>query len=169
MSVKKGEQVTKRYYLCSHKYATHACSFPSLNADVVDEIVFDEMKRKVETFRSFKIKQDSENVLKVAKLQTRVAEIDDEIKSLLEKIVSATPTVMQYINERVESLDAEKLRIGEEINTMMDTAATTNIVDLEKAMGYWERFSIEDKMAIVDCLIESIYAQPDEITIKWKI
>lgn len=169
LSVRKGENVTKRYYLCSHRYAAHACSFPSLNADVVDEIVLIEMKKKVEEFRSFKIKQDSENMLKIAELQSRVMEIDDEIKSLLEKIVSATPTVMQYINERVETLDAEKLKMSDEINALMDGTATANIVDLEKAMGDWDRFSIEDKMAIVDCLIESIYAQPDEITIKWKI
>lgn len=169
MSVRKGEEVTKRYYLCSHKYAAHSCSFPSLNADVVDELVLGEMKKKIKTFRFFKIKQDSKNERRVAELHTRITEINSEIKNLLEKISSANPTVMQYINERVEELDAEKLKISDKISATINGAGEAAVVDLEKAMDNWEEFSIEDKMAIVDCLIESIHAQPGEMTIKWKV
>lgn len=69
----------------------------------------------------------------------------------------------------MEELDAEKLKISDKISATINGAGEAAVVDLEKAMDNWEEFSIEDKMAIVDCLIESIHAQPGEMTIKWKV
>ena len=163
-----GETRIKRYYLCSHKYITHTCSFPSIDADQLDAAVLAEMKKKIGELRSVEINRGSTQKSKIAELQGKVLEIDTEIDNLLNKVSSATKTVMDYINKKVESLDEEKQKVLKEISNLMDSNGP-DILNLENALDNWDIYSFEDKMGIVDCLIESIHAQPGELTIRWKI
>ncbi|MBQ9937098.1 MAG: recombinase family protein, partial [Oscillospiraceae bacterium] len=97
-----------RYFLCTNKYNASGCNFGSLDADIVEEIVFEEISKKLAEFKILS-KQNKEGCnLQVVKLKTRIEEIDKEISSLLEKISAANDTVIQYINNRIAELDAEK-------------------------------------------------------------
>lgn len=157
-----------RYYLCTNKYQAGGCHFGSLDADVVDDIVFKEMQKKLAEFETLsKKKQDGCN-LQVVKLKTRIEEIDKEISSLLAKITSANDTVMQYINNRITELDAEKKELCTQI-TQFDETQNDNIGEISGYLEHWDELSISDKITVVDCLIERITASKESIEIKWKI
>ncbi len=157
-----------RYYLCNNKYNAGGCHFGSLDADVVDQIVLEEMQKKLAEFETLSRQEQEGGNLQVIKLKERISEIDKEIASLLSKIISANDTVMTYINNRVAELDTEKKDLYAQIVQM--EASRNNTADvLVGYMSHWEDISFDDKMTVVDALIESIHATKEKLDIKWKI
>ncbi len=157
-----------RYYLCTNKYHAGGCDFGSLDADVVDEIVFEEIRKKLAEFSVLsKQKQVGVN-LQTVKLKTEISDIDKEIETLLSKISAANDTVMAYINRRISELDAHKKELYGEIAQLEDNRQN----DIGEISGYidkWEELTVSDKITVVDALIERISASKDRIEIKWKI
>ena len=157
-----------RYYLCNNKYNTGGCNFGSLDADLVDEIVFEEMRKKLAEFNTLTKQKQESCDLQTIRLKTRIEGIDQEIGSLLDKIPLANGTVMEYINSRIAALDAEKKELYTEIVQLTEGGSYS----LDKITGYmedWEKISMSDKLTVVDSLIESIYASQEKIKINWKI
>ena len=157
-----------RYYLCNNKYNTGGCNFGSLDADLVDEIVFEEIRKKLAEFNTLTKQKQESCDLQTIKLKTRIETIDQEIGSLLDKIPLVNGAVMEYINNRVAVLDVEKKELYAEIVRLTEGKGYS----LEKITGYldnWEKISMGDKLTVVDSLIESIYASQEKIKINWKI
>ena len=156
-----------RYYLCTHKYSSGACDFGSLDADIVDAMVLEEMKTKLQEFSTLSQQTVKSTHLQIIKLKSRIEAIDKEIAGLLDKISSASPTVMEYINNRIAALDEEKKGLYAEIVLAQDTE--TSIPEITGYMNHWDKLTIEDKMAVVDILIDHIVASPNSLEITWKI
>ena len=157
-----------RYYLCNNKYNTGGCNFGSLDADLVDEIVFKEIRKKLAEFSTLTKQKQKNCDLQTIKLKTKMEAIDQEIGSLLDKIPLANSTVMEYINNRIAALDSEKKELYAEIVQLAEDSRHS----LEEITGYmdnWEKISMGDKLTVVDSLIESIYASQEKIKINWKI
>ena len=134
----------------------------------MDEIVFEEISKKLAEFETLsKKKQDGCNK-EIVKLKTRIDAIDKEISSLLEKITTANETVIKYINNRVAELDDEKNELCRQI-TRFNKTEKDNIGEISGYLEHWEELSISDKITVVDCLIERIVASKESIEIKWKI
>ena len=157
-----------RYYLCTNKYHAGGCHFGSLDADVVDAVVFEEMQKKLSEFATLSAQQNEGYNLQVIKLKTRIEEIDKEIAALLDKVVSANATVMEYINNRVFDLDTEKKKLYSEI-AQLDERDIDHVGEITDYMEHWEELTVSDKITVVDCLIERIDASKDNLNIKWKI
>ncbi len=157
-----------RYYLCNNKYHSGGCDFGSLDADIIDGLIFEEMRKKLEEFHTLS-KQRQENYdLRVIKLKTRMEGIDQEINSLLDKIPLANGAVMEYINGRIASLDQEKRELHDEIVKLAEAPNDS----LDEVTGYlenWEQISMNDKITVVDSLIESVIVSQEKISINWKI
>ena len=158
-----------RYYLCNNKYNAGGCNFGSLDADIVDGIVFEEMQKKLAEFKILSPQKREGFNLQVVKLKTRIDAVDKEISSLLGKITEANESVMQYINNRIAELDAEKKELYAQIVRCDDENRKDNIGEISCYMEHWDELSISDKITVVDCLIERITASKESIEIKWKI
>lgn len=157
-----------RYYLCNNKYNGGSCTFSSLNADIVDKIVFEEMRKKLVEFKTLsKQKQEGCN-LQIVKLKIQIDAINKEISLLLDKIAVANETVIQYINNRVASLENEKKELYAQI-AAFNNDSKNNAEEISGYMEHWEELTVSDKITVVDALIESIRASNDSIEIKWKI
>ena len=76
---------------------------------------------------------------------------------------------MQYINNRIAELDAEKKELYAQIVRCDDENRKDNIREISCYMEHWDELSISDKITVVDCLIERITASKESIEIKWKI
>lgn len=157
-----------RYYLCNHKYDSGRCKFGSLDADLVDEIVFEEMRKKLAEFNTLTKRKQEDIDLQAIGLRTQIESIDEEIKSLLDKIPQANGTVMEYINDRMTALDAKKKKLYAEI-AQLSKREKFSLDELTGYLDNWEKVSMKDKLTIVDCLVESIIASQDKIKINWNI
>ncbi len=157
-----------RYYLCNNKYNAGGCHFGSLNADVVDAIVLEEMQKKLAEFGTLSRQNQEGCNLKKLELKAKAEALDSEISALLDKVAAASDTVMAYINSRISALDAEK----REVNAQIARLEEEKKAPLDGITGYmerWEELSISDKITVVDSLIESIHASEETLEIKWKI
>ena len=157
-----------RYFLCTQKYNTGSCHFGSLNADFVEDTVFEEMKKKLAEFQTISKQQQESFDLQTIKLKSQIEKIDQEISGLLDKVAQANDSVMNYINIRVTALDAEKKELYAEI-VRLNEGAGQSVEELCGYLDYWGELSISDRITVVDSLIESIYASQAEIKINWKI
>lgn len=157
-----------RYYLCNNKCGSVGCNFGSLDADIVDKTVFEEMKKKLKDFRTLSEQKQECCDRETVRLKTRISAIGVEISSLLEKITSANETVMQYINSRISELDAEKKELYAQI-TRFESSRKRNAGEISGYTDRWDELTVEDKMTVVDALIERITASKEKIEIKWKI
>ena len=157
-----------RYYICNNKYNTGCCDFGSLDADMVDQLVFDEMKKKLEKFKTLSKRVQDVDDIQTVKLRTRINEISTEIDSLMEKIPLANGSVMEYINDRVSKLDTEKKALYTEVVRLSNTKSSS-LDEITDYMSRWDQITISDKISVVDSLITSIYASKEKIQINWKI
>ncbi len=156
-----------RYYLCTGKYHAGGCHFGSLNADTLDEIVLEEIKEKLRCLPSLSGNRREEFDLSTMEIKSRTEKIDKEISLLLDKVITANATVMEYINNRITALDSEKKKLWARI-TKLPKSDHDPVGEIRNYMELWEILSVGDKIAVVDCLIERIDASKDSINIKWK-
>ena len=157
-----------RYYLCAHKYQTGNCQFGSLDADAVDALILEEMKKKIAALGPLRMREDNGYNSQVAALRTQIDKLDQEIESLMDKTSSANSTVMEYINKRIVVLDEEKKRRYDQIMLLQEHKGI-GVEEIENCMQFWDELSIDDKISVVDCLIVSIIASKEAIEIRWRI
>ncbi len=128
------------------------------------------MLRKLGEFNELSYQEKQGDPIELTKLKLRAEEIDKEIASLIDKIISANEATMEYINKRVEILDEEKKELKEKIAQLSaEMYDRKNIGVISGYMNRWEEISIEDKLTVVHTLIESIKVGQGNVQIAWKI
>ena len=161
---RKNKEV-KRYFLCSGKNSASKCGFHSLDADLVEIIVLNEIRNKLSAFRAMRVGDASAEV-ELLKLKAKIRDIESETNGLIDKLASANETLVKYINKRVKELDGEKSKILQQAEK---TNKESRGEEIENYMQLWHKLSISDKMNIVDGLIEVIHAREGKLQITWKI
>lgn len=166
---KKSEDA--RYYVCARKYVAMDCDgVGAIKADDIENAVFVEIQKKLQEFGELQMRAKPESTLQLTKLKIRVDQIDREIETLLERILSANKTTMEYINNKIEELDKEKQRVKKEIaDISADIYGKKDVGTIRGYLDNWEAMSISDKITVVDALIDNIKADHDHIEITWKI
>ena len=160
-----------RYYICNSKYVSASCDgVGAIQADSIEDIVFDEMSRKLKEFAELSYTEKQGDTAELTKLKIRLEEIEKEIATLIDKIVSASEATMEYINKRVDALDEEKKELREKVSQMSaEMYDRKNIGTINGYMNNWESVSMDDKLSVVDALIESIHVGHGKVQISWKI
>ncbi|MEG1882892.1 MAG: transposase [Clostridia bacterium] len=91
----------------------------------------------------------------MTRAKLRAEEIEKEIATLIDKIVSASTATMEYTNERVDVLDTEKKAVKEKIAQLSaEMYDRSNVGAISGYMNNWEEIDINDKLSVVDMLME---------------
>ena len=126
--------------------------------------------RKLAEFTELSVKERQGDPIELTKLKVRADEIEKEIATLIDKIVSASPATMEYINERIDTLDEEKKTVREQIAQMSaEMYGKRNMGTISGYINNWERIDIDDKLTVVDALIDTIRVGQGDVQITWKI
>lgn len=165
-SYKRKTMPPSRYFLCNNN-SSEGCTFRSLKADLLEKIVLEEIKKKLDKFEALSKAEVCTNY-ETLKIRHELTDIDAEINALISKIPSSNNTLIQYINQRISELDLKKKELCTHLMRVEahDTARTNKITGY---MESWDTLTTADKMHIADSLIEMIYATEKHIKIKWKI
>ena len=157
--------------MCGTKYISASCDgIGAVQASDIEDIVFDEMQRKLAEFTELSVKERQGDPIELTKLKVRADEIEKEIATLIDKIVSASPATMEYINERIDTLDEEKKTVREQIAQMSaEMYGKRNMGTISGYINNWERIDIDDKLTVVDALIDTIRVGQGDVQITWKI
>lgn len=160
-----------RYYICNSKYVSASCDgVGAIQADSIEDIVFDEMSRKLAEFSELSYTEKQGDPIELTKLKLRAEEIEKEIATLIDKIVSASEATMEYINKRVDALDEEKKVLKEKIAQLSaEMYDRKNVGIISDYINRWNAVNIDDKLTVVDTLIKSIKVGHGQVEIAWKI
>lgn len=139
-------------------------------AEKIEDIVFLEMQKKLAEFNELQMHEKREDSLEVTKKKVRVDQIENEIKILVERIISANSATMEYINRKIEELDAEKVVLKREIAEMSaDIYGRKDVGAVKDYLRQWNEISISDKLVVIDTLVDTIKVDEERVEITWKI
>lgn len=165
-----GKTKITRYFFCSHRLNGFECpGVSNIHADIVENIVLNEIQEKLKEFGT--LSSNKSNIVnpKINELKIREKQIDNEIETLMGKLLNANDVLMEYINKRIIELDNDKKTISEELKILSPIKQNTDIYAINNCIEKWEELSFDDKLVVVDALIDKIYVTTDKIEIIWKI
>lgn len=131
---------------------------------------YGEMVKKMQKFHTLKGGKEQSYNPKLTAARVALAKTESEIEKLLDTLSGANPLLLQYANNRIEELDAERQK---QLKLVADlTANSVSASQIDSITGYlddWESVSFDDKRKVVDILISQIDATSESVTIHWKI
>lgn len=162
-----------RYIICSESQeAEKRCTgVHGLKAEVIEKIVFGEIRKKLEMLSSLsappKVPVDPE----ISGLKIRIAQIDQEIKKATAKAMEASGALIKYLSDNVTSLDEERTKCISKLNELQKAAAASQCdpTEITDYIIKWDSLTLVDKILVVDALIDKIWLSETKMTIKWKI
>lgn len=162
-----------RYIICSEANGTgkRCDGIRGIKADNAEEIALGEIKKKLEMFSSLSAPKEIRINPEIAELNIKIAQLEQEIEKTTSKALEATGTLIKYLSDRVTELDAQKKICLSRLNRL-EQSATVNECNIDKLTDYisqWEDLTLEDKIIVVDVLIDKIKLSESEMTIIWKI
>ena len=161
-----------RYIICSEANdAGKKCDgVHGLKADQIEDIVFDEIRKKLEMFSSLSAPQESGTDPEISKLQIKIAQLEQEIEKATDKALEASGALVKYLSDRVAELDEQKTSCITRLCELENAAQDKNYkaAQITGYIAHWEQLSLEDKIIVVDALIDKIKLSESEMTIIWR-
>lgn len=139
-------------------------------ADQMEAYIYNQMRHVLAQLEYVSPEKKDKNVaMVVSSYEIKIAEKDNEINALLDRLPYANDTLMHYINQKVQELDNEKRSLSEKLLQLSVNPEFENVDRITNYVDKWEELSIEDKQKIVDILIKVIYIGDETIEIEWNI
>ena len=159
------------YLRCKQRAENGSCEGAgTLTAQSMEAFVYGEMVKKMQKFHTLKGGKEQSYNPKLTAARVALAKTESEIEKLLDTLSGANPLLLQYANNRIEELDAERQK---QLKLVADlTANSVSASQIDSITGYlddWESVSFDDKRKVVDILISQIDATSESVTIHWKI
>lgn len=173
LTIAKSNTKAGRYFICGTKMATKGdrCSGTggTIYAGVLEDYIFAQIKEKLKEFNCLTADNKPKENRKLSELKIKLSKIEDEIEQYVDKILEASPALVNRINKRVEELEKEKRSLNEEVLKLSHSDINDNLSVITKHTEQWESLAFEDKQTVVDTLINVIHIANGVITIDWKL
>ena len=165
-------KIVKRRVYCSHKTNQQGCQ--GLNKGVLIEEVEAEAYRVLkEKLTPFLNVSDAAPLIspEVNKLKIGLGKVEQEIDTLVSSLTQANPTLMVYINKKVEELDKQRLAIERRIREKeAEVIPQKDRITVAHMLGQWDELSNEVKRQIASTVLDSVVFNDDErVEFRWKI
>ena len=166
-----GNPTGVQYLRCSKRADSTSCDgCGTLRTREFERYLYGEMVKKMQKFHTLKGGKEQSYNPKLTAARVALAKTESEIEKLLDTLSGANPLLLQYANNRIEELDAERQK---QLRLVADlTANSVSASQIDSITGYlddWESVSFDDKRKVVDILISQIDATSEEVVIHWKI
>lgn len=152
------------YKVCSHK--------KSFRQDKIEPHIQQELFERITNLNSIdvSINKTSKISEKLNSLKLELAKIDTQINGLLDKLEKANDVLINYINNKIIGLDAQKKKLTQKIskiNAQNNKYQNSRLFEVNESISKWENLSIQSKNNIARLFIKSIILKEDDIKIEW--
>ena len=131
------------------------------------ELVEAEIQKKLEELSNTKIETSNINARAINEININITKIDEQIAQLLDKIIEATPTVMDYINKKIEELDQDKQEL---VKQLQNKKIDTSFEDLEEVFGVeFKDLDFDTKRKVARILISRIELSDEVCRIRFNV
>lgn len=167
---KKG--TVRRYFNCIGKSEKKTCKGPSgtVYADVLEQLISDEIEKKLVIIKARKRVLSDENRQKVSKLEKQLKEIVDRQNKLFDMITepNLSDLTRRALDNKIAELEQNKNETNNDIaNIMNKDCVITKAIDLGKS---WQRANFEKRRQVARTLIKCILVHSDgTFEIVWNI
>ena len=159
-----------KYFICSYHIRTHTCKgIGCANGDKIEAQVLQQIKDRLSEFDEIKDKVERSDNPRLIELRLKNQTLTDEINSIMGKVATANSVLMDYINERIIALDAERNSIQGEIRELSTVDTPSDLETIKDFMDQWDDLSFDDRRTVVDKVILAIKVSRDITDIVWKI
>lgn len=160
------------YYLgCTGKKLRQDCEGPhrTLKVPEIEAVVEAQIFALCNSKKILKRRKE-ERVQVDQQLDLQLKTIDEKIDNLLEQIAFGNTTVTKYINQKIESLEREKMSLlaMNQQTLIEDSMDDVDIFQIIQIVSQWTTLDVEQKKHIADQMIETVSILDDSIRIKWK-
>ena len=159
------------YMRCKQSIENKSCPGPgTLTRQELETSVYDKIVKKIWEFQTLMDGKAAGYNPKLTAAHTKHAKIETEIEKLIDMLDGANSLLLQYVNSRIEELDAEWQKQLKLVANLTDNSVSNS--QLDSISGYlknWDEVNCYDKWCVVDMLISRIEATSTELVIHWKI
>jgi site-specific DNA recombinase len=172
LTLKKYNTRRARYFLCSQKLNSKACSGAgTIYADELETMIYREITKKLQEFPV--LSKTAGPVLeapKTATLRIELTKVRQEIEALMDKVALANEALLSFINRRIEELAEKQKKLEQELaDSAMNQNGGAQSGQIKDYLKLWEKLSLGDKRQAAVSLMEVIYATSERVDIYWKI
>lgn len=173
MVIRKAKTKSGRYFVCTGRSEMHCCNkkLPTIYATEFEDLIVNKIKEKIDSLTIAPTQENDSSVnLKITTLENNIELIDKKIESLIGSIVGAEKVSMEYINKTIKRLDEEKRTYIEELeNIKMAKETNMDTKELSDVMQKWDELNFEDKVGVVNLLVNRILVSSEKIEIEWLV
>lgn len=136
----------------------------------VEDIVEAELLKYIQSLKVKSIHKTNNSDHAVDMLKIEIAKIDQETASWVDKIPSASPVVMTLINQKVEELEQQKLRLQAKITDIHATASLPAYggLSLDDVIRDFHSYDTEMKKQVSKVFIQKVTIKDDEIKVDFR-
>lgn len=173
LTIAKANTKWHRYFICATKLATEGSKCGgtggTVYADVLEDYMLEAIRKRLSEFQTLSKQTENRISPKVNENKIRISQIDREIDDLLSKVAGANEILMQYINDKIETLDGERKRLQEETLSFTHNPTENSLGIISNHVKKWEDATFEDRQSVVDVLVKVIHIADGNIEITWNI
>ena len=100
-------------------------------------------------------------------LKTAIKKIDSEMNGYLTQVPNATKALIDLINGQVERLNADKMKLLDELSrlTIQEKTPEFNGYDIDKVIAEWANMGMEERKSVAKVFIKEITVSDEEINV----
>ena len=160
-----------RYYGDNGAYKADGCLKKRLKIrpDAVEQAVFDAMKERLNALEIAKT-QAAKPDAETENLKAETIRIDDEIRSLMDKLAKADGALFDYIEVRVNELHAKKSELDEKLRSKARKCKEIDTAPLIDPLSRWDSLTISEKHELATIMLDVVYISDENgIDIRFSI
>ena len=100
-------------------------------------------------------------------LKTAIKKIDAEMNGYLTQVPNATKALIDLINGQVERLNADKMKLLDELSrlTIQEKTPEFNGYDIDKVIAEWANMDMDERKSVAKVFIKEITVSDEEINV----
>ncbi|MBQ1413294.1 MAG: recombinase family protein [Clostridia bacterium] len=167
ISVVGGQRNGKRYINCGGRKAKFCYERTAhLTFDDMELVVKESLLPHLEAFAFSELSHNDTVNPRENECKIRLAKTEEEIQRLLGQVTKANETLVQYIGQRIEALDAEKRQMEADLASIRaKETESPDIALIEKALTSWDSLAFEEKKSIAQTFIGKIIVYNENVDI----
>lgn len=170
VTVVNGQRNGKRYINCGgRKNKTCYKRKSPITFDDIEISVKNDLIDHIKYFEFTKLERNIQYQKEKNELKIQLKKVQNEIENLVNKIPMANEKVMNYINEKIDELDFQRISIQNKISSFK-SSDFENISDdvIKSTITNWDNLTLEDKKLIARAFIEKVIVYDNKIDIIYK-
>ena len=162
---------TAPYFRCRRRADRKTCEgCGTIRVRDFEQFIYGEMTQKMAEFQTLTGGNPAKANPKLTALHVELAGVETEIEKLVDTLIGANATLLNYANHKIEELDAKQQSLAKAIADMSaDAVSPEHITRISGYLKDWDNISFEDRRLVVDGMISAIHATDGEVKISWKL